>query len=109
MTDPTYTADDRGLRAALDYLGPTPDAVADTLLRLGIRGERHISCRCPVAVYIRRVMPIAGDDQSNVAVGPDQITVLVVGDMIVQVDTPPPVAGFIRACDQGGYPAVAPR
>jgi hypothetical protein len=47
--------------AALEQLGPTAQAVADSLRREGIQGERHCSEACPVWHYLaRKLGPLPG-------------------------------------------------
>lgn len=55
MSAPPFTADEAGVSRALVALGESADEVADTLLRLGCRGERGECRTCPVAEYLHNV------------------------------------------------------
>lgn len=50
-----YEADEVGIRRALEALGGSADEVADTLLKLGIRGARATFRTCPVAEYLHHL------------------------------------------------------
>ena len=86
------------LLARLDALGQDNEAVAETLRSRGIKGvpgEDHI---CPVANYLREVLPkgavITVDGSSVTAAdqeGPRTVT------------TPGPVAHFIECFDNGEF------
>lgn len=78
----------------LDALGATPDAVADQLRALGIRGGQSDYCGCPVANYL-----LQSGAYTCVFVAPSEI--LADADM---VQTPMPIAAFIGRFDVGDYP-----
>lgn len=82
--------------AALAELGTTPDAVADRLRALGIKGGRGQLCRCPIAVYIQTRLGV------RAAVSHDLIQW---GAWPAWLSTSPPlaVAVFIRRHDSGVY------
>lgn len=52
-----FSADEAGVRRALEALGGTADEVAATLVRLGHRGMPCLSTSCPIADYLTDVLP----------------------------------------------------
>lgn len=86
--------------AALAELGATPDAVADRLRALEIKGWRGSESMCPVAVYLARL------DESWVAeVLEEQVWIGISDDEItpIEVDLADPVSLFVRRFDRGVY------
>lgn len=84
--------------AALAELGDTPDAVADRLRALEIKGWMGSESMCPIAVYLARlddtwVVEVLGE---QAFISDDEITT-------VEVDLPEPVSLFVRRFDQGVY------
>ena len=64
MTAPTttiYPATSEGLTAALSALGSTADEVAEILTVVGHTGQRDDEATCPIAWYLRAVIPTAED------------------------------------------------
>lgn len=78
----------------LAALGDTPDAVADQLRALGIKGGQSDYCGCPIANYL-----LQSGAYTCVFVAPSEI--LADADM---VQTPMPIAAFIGRFDVGDYP-----
>lgn len=97
-----YPATDEGLRAALAALGDTPDAVASTLDRLGIRG-RPGQCRtCPVALYL---LDVTGADPF--VIGDLAALRTPEGALLARCSIPEPVRTFIQRFDLcGAYPGL---
>lgn len=81
----------------LATLGDTPDAVADQLRALGIKGGQSDYCGCPIARYL-----LQSGAYTCVFVAPSEI--LADADMI---QTPMPIALFIGRFDVGDYPDLA--
>jgi hypothetical protein len=85
--------------AALAELGDTPDAVADRLRALEIKGWRGSESMCPVAVYLARV------DYSWVV----EVLDIEVWFHIERLDDafemplPEPVSEFVQRFDKGVY------
>lgn len=106
MTTPKYVRDalDRidlmtvpvDVRTALDRLGGTSDAVADTLRAKGVRGVRNYYADCPVAVWLRGEFPGA---PIEVGVG----YVFIDGAEVVMM--PEPVRDFVHDFDVAGWHA----
>lgn len=96
VTPPAGPVTAERMLATLAELGTTPDAVADRLRALGIKGGRGQLCGCPIAVYIRTRLGV------RAAVSADLIQW---GAWPAWVDLIPPlaVAAFIRRHDQGVY------
>lgn len=114
MADSTveYPFTDEGLRAALEALGGTGEVVAETLRRLGKRGNRRECADCPVARYLWDLWP----DVTSVSVGEhDDIRVervVVVADSLgyservgerITAPEPPGVAQFIERFDDKAH------
>lgn len=93
------TAD--GLTAALDALGDSANRVADTLHRMGHRGNPGCDTSCPVANYLAEFWP-----RAMVSVIQDHGLGLVAeiwdgsADPVVSVPVPSPVADFIERFDK---------
>lgn len=79
-------------------LGDTPDAVADRLRALDIKGRQHRACQCVLAQYINSNIP--GKDYAWVHLG--KRAVISFGDS-TRIPLPPPVAEFARRFDRGVY------
>lgn len=63
---------------ALERIGCTAEDVAEHLRVLRIKGIRQLAWRCPLANYLRCVVPSAAALGDNLYVGPDSIAVVVV-------------------------------
>lgn len=74
-------------------LGDTPDAIAETLRRLNIRGHPSLTCSCPLAMILLEKFP-----GRRVRVG--TITASVDG---VTCDLPDACSRFVYAFDRGRY------
>jgi hypothetical protein len=84
--------------AALAELGDTPDAVADRLRALEIKGWRGSESMCPIAVYLARL------DQDLVAeVLEEEVWLIVEDELPVAVPMPEPASWFVQRFDQGVY------
>lgn len=79
----------------LAALGDTPGEVAATLRQLGITGRQFAVSHCPVANYLREH---AGMAHPNVS----PRTVTTRAGYVIQ--TPAPVAAFVRQFDLGYFP-----
>lgn len=107
MSAPTYPATADGLRAALDALGTTAEAVAATLEAGGWRGKRDDCETCPTAKYLQAV--IQGFTQ--IYVDRSEVSLWLQANDTddepdVQVETPPAVNGFIGGFDDGEFPEL---
>lgn len=96
---------DKIARALVD-LGDTPDLVAASLEAQGChrRPGKLITQHCPVAVYLQQVtgdprMMMARSLAGRLMGTPDQTA----------VEAPPAVVAFVRAFDDGQYPALGRR
>ena len=93
----------RIIAAALQALGDDSTKVAKTLRAMGVRGNIADPERCPVSNYLRRVL-----GASDVRAGFDRIAVSF-DDTEVELPTPVPVAGFVRAHDLEEHPELIER
>lgn len=57
----TWPATPDGIAAALAALGNQPGTIADTLAARGIRGNKEHAHECPIANYLRLVIPEADE------------------------------------------------
>lgn len=87
---------------AFDALGDTADDVADFLTVGGWTGLRHDPSTCPVAVYLKAIVP----STAVVAVSAYGTSVLTDNEH-VHIPTPPGPAEFITAFDEGAYDELA--
>lgn len=78
----------------LAELGDTPDAVADKLRALGVKGYRNDCGACPIAAYLAVGTDYAGIEVSGYSVFVDDVRA---------TGLPQSVAGFIRSFDRGVY------
>lgn len=90
----SFPLTDVGLMDALDALGRNDVAVAATLRRLGIRGQRGVCGRCPIANYLATIWP--GYD--FVEVEPD-VAAVWRGHQRVQELLPAACVDFVREFD----------
>jgi hypothetical protein len=100
--NPPYPPTVNGLSAALAALGETVDQVADNLADAGHLGERGDTATCPVARYLRAVIPAADDlhvGSVDVSLWPPT------GHSLSYIDVllPPPVVAFLERFDVGQY------
>jgi hypothetical protein len=88
------------LEEVLRHMGDTPDAVAETLRRAGIKMVRDTGLRCktcPVATYLRRHgFPLAV--VYTATAGPDDV-----GPLDEHIDMPSAVVQFVHDFDNGRY------
>ncbi|MGH2611225.1 MAG: hypothetical protein ACRDHF_19255 [Tepidiformaceae bacterium] len=77
-------------------LGRTPDEIAKSLVRRGIRGERQSHAKCPIGVALLLRFG------TSVLVRYRRISF---GDL-ADVKPPPAVARFLRAFDGGKFPEL---
>jgi hypothetical protein len=87
----------------LDYLrslGDTPDAIADTLAQLGVRGKLDDPFACPLVVALTDHLDLGIDE---VSVTHDRIEWGYRG-AYEWIPTPPACAAFIARFDEGHYP-----
>lgn len=93
----------RTLSIALDVLGDTADDVADVLTAGGWKGLRNDPSACPVAVYLKAVVP-------NVAVATVSVngtTLITTDEHTTHMPTPHGPAEFVAAFDNGEYDELA--
>lgn len=95
-----------GLREELEQrilaLGQTPRTVFEKLKKLGVRGERRSSCRCPIAQYLNQDLPLPKDQEVHV----HSVWVEVNPGATLRVHLPESVSAFIGAFDRGEYPEL---
>ena len=89
------TADDQ-VRELLNQLGPTPDAVADRLRALGIKGNG--SCG-PIEAYLYRY----ADGISSVRMGLSTLSFRTLNDVECSITLPTPVIFFLSRLERGVY------
>lgn len=92
------TLDER-MEAALNKLPSDAAGVAGYLVDRGITGVRDHCAACPFSRWLRTELQLSAalsDISEVIAVGDDGV--------IVRMDTPPGIAGFIVDFDLGGYP-----
>lgn len=87
----------------LDALGPSTDAVADTLLAGGWTGLREDGLNCPISNYVTAVMP----DVEVAAVASKRITVISTRGETIDSALPAAAARFVVAFDSGAYDELA--
>lgn len=90
------------LAMILQALGDNAEDVAHLLQYGGWRGLPHNATSCPVALFLRTVVP----DVTDAAVGSDQATVHTADGAQIEIDLPDAVAGFVLAFDIGAYPGL---
>jgi len=115
MTAPTlttYPATPEGLAAALSALGATAEQVADILDTVGYTGQRKDEATCPIAWYLRAVIPAAMDAYAGVR-HPRRESQLYAGLRLadttgwVDVAMPAGPADFVTAFDKGRFDSLA--
>lgn len=97
-----YPATEAGVEAALAALGFDADKVAEVLEAGGHRGRLKEARCCPVAAYLLAVV----DGAEVVEVDKFDVALWGEGTSGVHVDPPAPVAEFVPAFDNGGYPQL---
>lgn len=97
MTEQVTTDPEAQVTATLNALGDTPDAIADRLRALGIKGRRIGARHCPIAQLLNTL-----DGVSNAAVFDDSISFSKSGGWGAALPTSAAVE-FIRRFDQGVY------
>ena len=90
------------LAMILDALGDNAEDVAHLLQYGGWRGLPHNANSCPVALYLRTVVPGVVD----AVVGPEHATVRTTDGTQIEIDLTAAVAGFVLAFDIGAYPGL---
>jgi hypothetical protein len=112
LTTTIYPATSEGLAAALSVLGATAEQVAETLTAAGHTGQREDEATCPIAWYLRAVIPTAGDVYAGVR-HPRGDRRLYAGlcliDMTdgVDIEMPTGPAAFVTAFDKGKFNSLA--
>lgn len=90
------------LAMILDALGENTEEVAHLLQYGGWHGLPHSGSHCPVALYLRAVLP----DVTEATVSSGKATIHTTGGDRIRVELPPAVAGFVLAFDIGAYPLL---
>nr|BFE64983.1 hypothetical protein GCM10020063_095090 [Dactylosporangium thailandense] len=93
----------RHLMHALEALGASADAVADSLLAGGWTGLRQDGLCCPVSNYIVAVVPHA----EAASVTRNRITVITTDGEMCEATLPAGPAQFVSAFDGGAYDDLA--
>jgi hypothetical protein len=91
----------------LSSLGQTPDEIANTLIRQGVRGQLSsvMPNRDPVSVWLRPRLP-----ETLVLVNEAHVTLIPLdGEPGVSVDTPAPVGRFLWNFEHDHYPLLTDR
>jgi hypothetical protein len=112
MTAPsttTYPATSEGLTAALSALGATAEQVAATLTTAGLTGQREDEATCPIAWYLRTVIPAADDVYAGVRRHDHLYAGIRLIDATgwVDIEMPTGPAAFINAFDDGNFNDLA--
>lgn len=84
---------------ALELLGSTAEDVANSLERLGVRGQRWVTCACPLAVYLAQKFPNA----TSFSVGVRDAAMFVSPGGWVTVPIPSGAEAFRRQFDRGAF------
>lgn len=92
------TAPPDRIQLILDDLGSTPDAVANRLRALGIKGEQGSACDCPIARLL-----LQAEQVKAVEVDAGDIRVVEDGHPSRWVRPPAAVDVFIHLFDEGVY------
>ena len=87
--------------AALNALGESSDAVAETLAREGCEGIRNKEDACPVFNYLRKQFPMTAVDTESAWFHPAPELAE------VPVTLPEPVALFVGRFDKGAFDNLA--
>jgi hypothetical protein len=86
---------EKDIRNKLAALGNTPDAIAESLFKLGIKGIKKKACHCPIATYVSSLLG------RMVAINSAVILLLEVSECEeINNNT---VSVFIRSFDEGKY------
>lgn len=91
----------------LTALGATPDAIADRLRALGIKGTPNNSSWCPIANYLIRHIEDPDAYVYDIAVSPGEIALSIdydAGHRYLYLRPNTSAATFIRRFDRGDYP-----
>jgi hypothetical protein len=96
------------IRAALEALGTTPDAIARTLHAEGVTGYRESPYCCPLANYLHARLLACGVEVCGIEVTDYEIIVDLADGSAVTVATPRPVAFFVNQFDGGAYWRLVP-
>lgn len=78
----------------LAELGGTAEAIAASLARLGVTGNRDSCSRCPIAIYLLDRLGLR-----DVAVSELEIELFLPDGDVETVETPKPIADFIVGFD----------
>lgn len=92
----------RSVLIALSGLGETPEDIAAFLTIGGWIGLRHSTLSCPIAMYLRSVMP----NLATAAVSAQGVSVLTADGESVHLTTPRASARFVELFDDGAYDAL---
>jgi hypothetical protein len=108
-TTSTYPATWEGLNAALTALGITAEQVAETLNAAGHSGQREDEATCPIAWYLRAVIPTAEDVYAGVRRHQQLYAGMRLVDVTgwVDIEMPAGPAAFVDAFDDGRFNALA--
>lgn len=87
------------IKRALRDLGETPDEIAQALTDKDCQGVRGHHAKCPLAVYLRRVVPDA-------TVSMFEISHKGLFGYPRRVETPREVRRFVYRFDDGAYPEL---
>jgi hypothetical protein len=106
MTRSERTVLKQNVATLLNQLGGTPEAVADSLHRAGVRGDPFLVARCPVAQYLHAV--VGGESRVG------RIKVGLYNAVIntphwwqpMTVALPSPVRLFVLGFDRGLFPQL---
>jgi hypothetical protein len=100
------------LRLALDSLGQTSEAIADSLRAKGCGGEPVSASHCPLANYIRRLLPgypINVDEVVKITVPSRDACPHLGFGILAEFKLPAAHRAFISDFDDGAYPDLETR
>jgi len=96
----------RNVSILLDQLGSTPETVAGSLQRAGVRGYPFLGAHCPIARYVHAVVGIE-PQVGKVKIGLCRATINAPHWWWpISVSLPPAVRLFVLAFDRGQFPEL---
>lgn len=111
------------VKDVIDHLGKlSPDDIAETLKKHGVRGRRQFINACPIANYIRQEAALKPEPYAEVEVlsrfirvedrdryNNEDEGITVTSQVYITIDLPETVQSFIKKFDAGDYPELIDR